>query len=441
MKISGWGRVAAQECRILRPRAEAELQALVGRSGPLIARGAGRAYGDCAQNPAGVLDMRGFGRLLAFDPATGILTAEAGVLLRDVIAAFLPQGWFPYVTPGTKFVTLGGMAAADVHGKNHHLEGAFGSFVEWMEVLCGDGEIRRCGPRDNPELFALTLGGMGLTGAILRLAFRLRKVESGWIRQRTLPAPNLDAALSIFEEHAASTYSVAWIDCLSGGLKQGRASAMLGEHATLADLPPKLREAPFATPSRGARMIPFDAPGFALNRWTVKGFNALYWRKQVSGRGESLVDWDSYFYPLDALLEWNRIYGRRGFLQFQCVIPPDRARTGLRRLLDATAESGQGSFLAVLKRLGAAREGGLAFPREGYTLALDFPASRRNFDLLESLDRIVVEEGGGFYLAKDARMAAHILRAADGRAEGFAARRRDLGGARFQSRQSERLKL
>lgn len=440
MRLSGWGRHPQRDCVLRRPREEAELQTLAAR-GPLIARGNGRAYGDCALSPTSTLDMRGFNRMIAFDEATGILTAEAGVLLRDVIAVFLPRGWFPFVTPGTKFVTIGGMIAADVHGKNHHREGSFGAFVEWIDLLGPDGILRRCGPTENPALFAWTLGGMGLTGIILRAAFRLRRVESGWIRQKTIPTLDLDTTMAVFEYEAASTYSVAWIDCLAKGAKLGRSVVTLGEHAALAELPPKLRADPLRLPDRKSRTIPFDAPAFALNRLTVASFNSLYWRRGMAGRGEALVGWDGYFYPLDALLEWNRIYGARGFLQFQCAIPLAQSRAGLAKLLTAISESGQGSFLAVLKRLGA-ESGPFSFPLEGYTLALDFPASRRNLDLLESLDRIVVEHGGRFYLAKDGRMSAHILRAADARTEGFAAMRRNLGlSSSFQSSQSERLHL
>ena len=438
--ISGWGRYPRQDCVVSRPRSEGELRALV-RSGQLIARGNGRGYGDCAQSPANTVEMLAFNRLLSFNPETGQLVAEAGVLLKDVIDCFLPRGWFPAVTPGTKFVTIGGMVAADVHGKNHHREGSFGAFIDWIDVLGADGKVRHCTSRKNADLFANTIGGMGLTGIILRVAFRLRPVESGWIRQATLPAPDLDAAMRLFDEYSGATYSVAWIDCLADGASLGRSALMLGEHAAAWELPDRLRAAPFRTPRRKMIPVPFDAPSGMLNRVTVKAFNAAYYHLHARDRGTHLVDWDSYFYPLDALANWNRIYGGRGLLQFQCVVPLASAREGLAALLKAISASGQASFLAVLKRLGAMQAGAFSFPMEGYTLALDFPVAQRTLELMERLDRIVVDHGGRFYLAKDSRMNAQTLRASDARVPQFVAQRRGLGATAFQSSQSERLQL
>ncbi len=440
MMLSGWGRFPRQDCAVHRPRSEVDLRGLLGQ-GPLIARGNGRGYGDCALNAANTVDMLRLNRMLAFDPATGQLVAEAGVLLDDVIRTFLPRGWFPAVTPGTRFVTLGGMIAADVHGKNHHRDGSFGAFVDWLDLLGADGAVRRCSRTEEPELFAWTIGGMGLTGIVLRAAIRLRAVESGWIRQTTLPAPDLDTAMRLFEEHDAATYSVAWIDCLAGGADLGRSAIMLGEHACAKDLPEGRRDAPFRIPAKRAIGVPFDAPAGLLNRLTVKAFNAAYYRRHVMTQGERLVDWDSYFYPLDALANWNRIYGRSGFLQFQCALPLASARAGIMALLRCIVASGQGSFLAVLKRLGA-QAGPFSFPMEGYTLALDFPVSPRTLALMERLDAIVIDHGGRFYLAKDSRMSAETLRASDARVPAFVAMRKALhADATFQSRQSERLKL
>lgn len=436
--LSGWGRFPREDCVVHAPRSDADLRVLTGQD-PMIARGNGRGYGDCAMSRTGTADMRRFNRILSFDAQTGTLVAEAGVLLADVIAVFLPRGWFPAVTPGTKFVTLGGMVAADVHGKNHHKDGSFGRCVAWIDLLGADGEVRRCSRVDNPDLFAWTLGGMGLTGVILRLAFRLRPVESGWIRQQTLPAPDLETAMALFEDNAEATYSVAWIDCLHGGKGLGRSSLMLGEHARLDEIG-ALREAPFATPRRRFRKVPFDAPQMALNTLTVRAFNALYYHRAVAQQGEALVDWDGFFYPLDALLEWNRIYGRRGFAQFQCVIPLESAAAGLTGLLRTISASGQGSFLAVLKRMGPG-EGPISFPREGYTLALDFPVNAAALALMERLDAITVDHGGRFYLAKDARMSADTLRASDPRAAQFAALREERGLTAFRSSMAERLKL
>lgn len=253
MKLSGWGRHNPQDCRISKPRDEDSLRARVAEGG-LIARGNGRSYGDSAMSAANTVDMRGFDRMLGFDGETGQLVAEAGVMLDDIITTFLPRGWFPWVTPGTRFVTLGGMIAADVHGKNHHLHGSFGAFVDWIDLMGPDGQVRRCGPLDNSDLFAATLGGMGLTGVILRAAFRLRRVETGFIRQETIATANLTETLAAFEAHQSATYSVAWIDCLASGDSLGRSLITLGEHASVGDLPRRNRTAPSRRPpSRNAQ--------------------------------------------------------------------------------------------------------------------------------------------------------------------------------------------
>lgn len=442
MKLSGWGRFAAASCTVARPRTQGDLQALIAGAGEaVIARGMGRSYGDSALNPALTIDMTAFCRMLAFDPGTGILEAEAGLSLADIIATFLPRGWFVPVTPGTRFVTLGGMVAADVHGKNHHRAGSFGNFVEWIDLLCPGGDILRCSRQDNPQLFARTLGGMGLTGIILRVALRLLSVETGWIRQRTLAFSNLDAVMSAFEAAQDSAYSVAWVDCLAGGSALGRSLLFLGEHARLADLPAPLAEQPFAIPSRTAWSVPFTLPAGLLNRFSAKAFNTLYFQLGRRTAADRLVGWEEYFYPLDRLLHWNRLYGARGFVQFQCVIPLEIARRGIGRLLQETAGAGCGSFLAVLKRLGA-QESAFSFPMEGYTLALDFPVNRKTLELLHRLDAITLEHGGRFYLAKDARLERATLEASDSRVEAFRAFRQTSGAERqFMSLQSKRLSL
>ncbi|SDF18765.1 FAD-binding oxidoreductase [Limimaricola pyoseonensis] len=438
-ELSGWGRYPRRPGPVAAPRDAAEARAAL--SGGVVARGNGRAYGDSAMGAALTLETRRMDRMLAFDPERGQLVAEAGVLLGDVIDAFLPRGWFPFVTPGTKFVTLGGAIAADVHGKNHHREGGFGAFVDWVDLMGPDGQVTRASRETAPDLFAWTLGGMGLTGVILRAAIRLRPVETGWIRQTSIMAPDLAAAMAAFEAHDAATYSVAWIDCLARGPALGRSILMLGEHARRDELPVEQREHPFETPPRRRLTMPLDAPALALNRYAMRGFNALYWARGRRAPRETLVGWDGYFYPLDAVLGWNRIYGRRGFLQFQCVLPPDRAEQGLAALLGETARTGQGSFLAVLKRLGPGA-GRFAFPMPGWTLALDFPAGPRSLALLDRLDAITLAHGGRFYLAKDARLAAATLHAADPRAARFRDMRRAAGlDTAFASAQSERLLL
>lgn len=436
MKLSGWGRYPVADCRVIRARGDTLPE------GALIARGAGRSYGDSALNPRATLDMRGLNRMLAFDPATGVLEAEAGVTLADIVTTFLPRGWFPRVTPGTQFVTLGGMIAADVHGKNHHADGSFASCVDWIEVLDAEGRLRRCSPTEETELFSWTLGGMGLTGVILRAAIRLRAVQTAHVRQRTQAAASLAQALEIFEATADATYSVAWIDCLSQGAGAGRSLVMTGEHATLGDLPPRMRDRARHLPRRAALPFPVDLPALALNRHTIGAFNEIYFRRGARpAAADRLVPAQSYFYPLDAVTGWNRMYGRRGFMQFQCLLPPEASAAGLAAILRATGQAGLGSFLAVLKRMGPGR-GGLSFPGPGYTLALDFPVSDRSLALMRDLDAIVIDHGGRFYLAKDARMSAATLRRTDPRADQFADwRRRSGAAARFRSAQSERLEL
>jgi FAD/FMN-containing dehydrogenase len=407
----------------------------------LIARGNGRAYGDSAINTSATIETRHLNRMIAFDPASGQLVAEAGVLLGDIITAFLPRSWFPMVTPGTKFVTLGGAIAADVHGKNHHKDGSFRSCVDWVDVMGPDGAVRRCSPHDDAALFDYTLGGMGLTGIILRAAIRLRPVESAWIRQTTIAAPNLKAAMAAFETAQDATYSVAWIDCLGTGANLGRSLVMLGEHAARADLSPGQARAPFQIKPKRKLSVPMDFPTFTLNSLTVRAFNALYYWAGARKTGTRLVDWDNYFYPLDAILGWNRIYGRKGFAQFQCALPLDRSEAGLTALLAEIARARSGSFLAVLKRFGK-QDSAFSFPMEGYTLALDFAVTDKTLALLERLDQITIDHGGRFYLAKDSRMSAATLRASDTRAADFHAHRDSHGyTSRFRSAQSERLAL
>ncbi len=437
MRLSGWGRFAPVDCDTRAPRDAAALADALAR-GPAIARGMGRAYGDSALNATNTISMRHFDRFIAFDDETGQLVAEAGVTLDAIIAAFLPRGWFPAVTPGTRFVSLGGAIAADVHGKNHHCDGSFGAFVDWIEVMQRGGTILRASRTENAELFAHTLGGMGLTGVILRAAIRLRPVQTGWIVQELIPVETLDQMLDTFEGATDAPYSVAWLDAMSG---TGRGHVMLGHHAAVRDLPVRDRATPFAVRRPLRLSLPVTLPGFVLSAPVMRLMNALYWRLGLRKAGQSLVDWERYFYPLDAIAGWNRAYGPRGFVQFQCALPLDAGQSGLKLLLQALAEAGAGCFLTVLKRFGPGA-GPVSFPMEGYTLALDLAATPANLKLIERLDQITLDHGGRFYLAKDARVKPAILHAADPRLERFAQWRRAEGlDAAFVSAQSERLGL
>lgn len=440
MKLSGWGRYPAIDTDFVAPRDDAELIGIVA-SGCSIAHGNGRAYGDSAVSPETTIHMRHFNHFLAFDRDAGLITVEAGVLLADVIKVCLPHGWFPPVTPGTKFVTVGGMIAADVHGKNHHCHGSFRNFIDWLDLLCEDGTIRRCSRNENCELFNWTIGGMGLTGIVLRAAFRLRAIETGWIRQQTHVAANIDDAIDRFDTTLDSTYSVAWIDCLSNGPSLGRSLITLGEHATTGDLGEHKLTFPTTSAGRKQTALNFDFPNWVLNSFSIRAFNELYFQKGRRGPKQDLVTWDTYFYPLDSILGWNRIYGRRGFAQYQCAIPLDQARAGLRALLECISTSKASSFLAVLKRLGP-QTGNFSFPLEGFTLALDFPISTKSMKLMDQLDEITAAHKGRINLAKDSRMSPTMLARTDRRASDFEAYRKAENLHRtFASSQSMRLRI
>ena len=332
------------------------------------------------------------------------------------------------------------MIAADVHGKNHHGAGSFCEYLAWLELALGDGTVFRCSPTEHADLFAATCGGMGLTGVILTACFRLMPIETAWIAQSVERAANLDQLFAAFERNADRTYSVAWVDCLASGADLGRSVIFFGEHAKRGQLAPADQAAPLQLARRRAKRVPFDLPALALNRLSVRAFNALYYRGQRGAGG--LTGLDGYFYPLDALLEWNRIYGRRGFVQYQCVLPLTASRPALTELLDAAAREGNASFLAVLKLMGRELFGLLSFPMQGYTLALDFPADPASLRLLERFDAIVAAHGGRIYLAKDARMGPAIFQSGYRRLPEFRAVRRKYGlEDRFRSAQSVRLGL
>ena len=441
MKLSGWGNYPRVECRLLEFHDAAALRQLVAADFPLILRGNGRAYGDAALNPHATISALRFNRLLDFDVSSGKLRCEAGVLLQDVLDVFVPRGWFSPVTPGTQFITVGGMLAANVHGKNHHRSGGFAQFVEAFDILHANGRIDTVTRASTPALFEATAGGMGLTGAILRVAFRLIPIETAFIRQETLPASNLLEVMGLFEDSRDWTYTVAWIDCLARGAKRGRSVLYRGEHATRGELPVGLASRPLECPTRSTRRVPFYFPQSMLNSWTVSTFNTLFYAKARAAAGESLVDFRTFFFPLDSLHNWNRIYGFRGFTQYQCVLPKSESERGLSRLLEVISASGWGSFLAVLKLMGPG-SGPLTFPLEGYTLALDFPWRPGVNALLDKLDRIVLDHGGRLYLAKDSRASAQTVAAGYPGLHGFKSLRESSGAKdKFESLLSQRLCL
>ncbi|MBV9531759.1 MAG: FAD-binding oxidoreductase [Bradyrhizobium sp.] len=441
-QITGWGRYPIIATELLTPTNRTEVVRTMRAADGVVARGNGRAYGDAAVGTMSTLSMLGLDRMVRFDPEAGQLSAEAGVLLADVITAFLPLGFFPYVVPGTRYVTIGGAIASDVHGKNHHRERGFGDYVVDLTLLTGAGDIMRASPEENSDLFWATIGGMGLTGTILEATIRLRRVETGWIRQTTVVARDLATAMVALDAGDSSTYSIAWIDCVAKGAQLGRSLVFLGEHATRGELRGRSAENCFPSLGDPKLSVPIDLPSLALNPLSVAGFNELYFRAVARKAGAPFLSAAlPYFFPLDGIANWNRIYGRRGFVQHQCVLPPATAARTLTEMLDRIARRGDGPFLAVLKKLGGSG-GVLSFPFEGYTLALDFPFSLSLLEFLDELDRIVVNAGGRLYLSKDARQNRQTFEAGYPNAHRFRELRRSLDSAgRIRSHLSYRLGL
>jgi len=378
-----------------------------------IPRGNGRSYGDAALAPI-IWHSLHRHHLLAFDATAGILTAEAGVLLQDILEFIVPKGWFLPVTPGTRYITLGGAVAADVHGKNHHAQGGFGDWVLEFHLLTEAGKIMVCSPTENSKLFYLTLGGMGLTGFILQVSFQLIPIQTAFIQQQNYKAPNLEILCDLLETHHHATYSVAWTDCIAGGKHLGRSVLMIGEHAL--ELPKSYaNHNPLNRNLPGSLSIPAFAPAGFLNKLNIQIFNELYYYKSGNKSLEHFTPLDAFFYPLDRLLNWNRLYGKAGFVQYQMVVPKDQGRKALRDILTYIQQSKFPSFLAVLKTMGSGT-GVLSFPIEGYTLALDFPIRPGLLAWMEELDKRVIEYGGRVYLAKDARMSAESFQGMYGNA-------------------------
>lgn len=373
-------------------------------AGRLLPFGNGRSYGDVCLNDGGTLLLtRNLDRFITFDSTQGSLRAEAGILLSDILALTVPQGWFLAVTPGTQFVTLGGAIANDVHGKNHHIAGSFGRHIRALELLRSDGTRLICGPKKNKEWFQATVGGLGLTGLITWVEIELQRIANPWILNENRRFNSLKDFFTLNDDYEARyPYIVSWIDCAATGKTLGRGIYMAGMHA-----PPGVSASVL---SRRSITVPFTPPISLINNFTVDVFNRLYYHLPRPVRG--LTFYSPFFYPLDNLLEWNRLYGKQGFFQYQCVIPPDIAHDALQEILTRIAASGQGSMLAVLKRFGSlVSDGLLSFPRPGVTLALDFPnLGSKTLDLLRRLDEVTCQAGGAVYPAKDARMSGENFR-------------------------------
>jgi len=405
-KIANWGNYPVMETEEKTFIFEEQLSEAILHSDNIIARGNGRCYGDASLAKHTISTLK-YDKVLSFDTETGIFECQAGLTLDKILEVIVPKGWFLPVTPGTKFITVGGAIASDVHGKNHHVDGCFSHHVLDMDVVLSNGETITCSPHLNTDLFWATCGGMGLTGIITRARFDLKKIESSYIKQKQIKANNLEELIELFEKYRHYTYSVAWIDCLQKGKHFGRSILMLGEHATLADLDENKKKNPLKLPSKTQITFPFNLPSFVLNQFTIKAFNFLFYGKNLSREINNIISYEPFFYPLDAILHWNRGYGKPGFVQYQFVLSLE-SKQGLIEILNKISDKGLGSFLAVLKIFGK-QDDLISFPKEGYTLALDFPVRKGLFEFLDELDKVVLNYGGRIYLSKDARMKSEIF--------------------------------
>jgi len=408
--LAGWGAHLRSACELSAPESEADVGALLDRSGS-IARGLGRSYGDPALNAdRQVLALPKLDRYLAFDDESGLLTCEAGVSLARVIEDFAPRGWFPMITPGTKYVTVGGCIANDVHGKAHHAQGSFSVCVEAMRVLLASGEVVVASRSEHEDLFWASFGGMGLLGIVLSASIRLRKVETTYFRQEAVRVDDLASMLAALDEYDRKfPYSVAYVDPIAKGARLGAGVLTVGDHASLAELPARLARRPLRVSGKAKVRVPFELPELSLNPLTIRLLNVVL--TQTLARGAPYAHYEKFFYPLDAIDSWNRGYGRRGFAQYQFVIPFADGLARMRELLATIVSSGELPFLNVLKRFGKESGGLLSFPCEGYTFAIDFPIRTSTAALLRRLDAMVLAAGGRLYLGKDAHLDAATFRA------------------------------
>lgn len=367
--------------------------------GAVLSRGLGRSYGDAALPPPGVTEVVGTklaDRIIAFDPETGLLTAEAGLSLQTVLRVFLPRGWFTPVSPGTQYVTLGGMVGSDVHGKRHHVAGTIGRHVQSIKLRVADGRIVTASRTEHPELFCATLGGMGLTGHILEVSLTMERTPTPWIWEGRQQVPDIDAFVEALREAAGRwPMTVGWIDLLATGASLGRGILMAGRWATE-------REAPLPDPGPLFRPpVPVRMPDRLINDVTVKVFNELYYRKEVLAKPFGIRHPETFFYPLDAVQHWHRLYGRRGFTQHQCVLPDEAGPRAVRDYVQLVSALGGASPLCVIKDCGPEGEGVLSFPKRGMSVAIDLPVTPDTPDLVRRLNRFVIAHGGRIYLAKD----------------------------------------
>ena len=394
MQLNSWGRFPSIKSNSLSLNDKELINRILEDNREFIPYGNGRSYGDSALNK-NIIYCKPHNYFLNFNRNNGVLHCQSGVLLCDILKIFVPKGWFLKITPGTKLITVGGAIASDIHGKNHHLEGCFSECVKEFNLLLPNGIVKTCSQTRNKELFRATCGGMGLTGIILDTKICLRRINSKYINQTTIKTKNLFETFEAFDKYSHMPYSVAWIDCLATGNKIGKSLLMVGDFANDGYLNFKEKK---------KIKIPFNFPSFVLNTQSVKIFNWLYYNKSSFKNHTQKVDMNSFFYPLDAVKDWNKIYGKNGFTQYQFILPKEKSFEGLHEILNTIAINGKGSFLAVLKLYGKENSNYLSFPMEGYSLALDFKIESGLFDFLKSLDKIVLKYHGRIYLAKDVRV-------------------------------------
>ncbi|MBW1668563.1 MAG: FAD-binding oxidoreductase [Deltaproteobacteria bacterium] len=401
--VSSWGRLSAEPHRVVELHDPFIVKDFLSH-GPLpgLAYGMGRSYGDVCLNPGGTLWVTTrLNHFMAFDDRAGRLVCEAGVLLRDIQRLAVPRGWMLPVTPGTQLVTVGGAIANDVHTKNHHVMGSFGDHVRNLTLIRTDGEVIRCGPNERSDWFAATVGGLGLTGVIIQAEIQLRRVAGPWLETEIVPYGNLDEFFRLADDSEADwEHTVSWIDCISGG--GGRGLFLRGNPTSPGNLP---------EPKGCNVTVPFVPPFSLVNRLSLRLFNMAYYHAKKRRAGRAVRHYEPFFYPLDNVLEWNRMYGPKGFFQYQCVVPRKVGKIAIQTILKEISRSGDGSFLAVLKTLGNRQSiGMLSFPQPGVTLALDFPnKGTHTYKLLERLDAIVYEAKGRLYPAKDSRMPKQLF--------------------------------
>ncbi len=403
-RLTGWGHWPAQTCLVARPEKYANLPI----SQTTIARGQGRSYGDASLNNNGqVLLTERLNRLLSFDKNGGVIKAEAGTTLAEILNVIVPAGWFLPVIPGTQFVSLGGCVASDVHGKNHHHAGSFCQYVHEIEIITAENKYITCSATQNSAWFWATVGGMGLTGIIGTVTLKLIPIESAYLTVNHYATNNLAQTFEYLSNiNFDSEYSVAWLDCASKNNQLGRGIIMNGYHTKVVDLPSEKQTNPLKIAIKNNYNIPIQCPSWLLNKYLVKHFNNFYYNQQAKKSGPFITDYKSYFFPLDTINNWNRLYGKNGFTQYQCVLPLPTAFEGIKEILEKIQSYHIPIFLAVLKRFGESQRGLLSFPMPGYTLSLDIALAHPDvFELLHELDSIVIANAGRIYLAKDATLS------------------------------------